>query len=298
MQSRMTMVTFIFAAIVGLALAAGVGAAKAYKDIALKARATPLASLQPLPAWATEPLPDFSRYTDTQERKQAFFDFLFPRVALANQQVLALRNRVESLSDQESLAPSEEAFLDQQAERLRVEAPVGSEESFEALTHRLDIIPPSLVLAQAANESAWGTSRFAREGNNLFGQWCFSPGCGLVPANRTEGAEHEVATFESPYQSVRSYITNLNRHPEYADLRNDREQLREENRMPTGPALAPGLAAYSERGNDYIEEILGMMRTNKLHRYDRLFGEWVEIAAQADEPYVLLINKQASLATD
>jgi Bax protein len=298
MQSRTAIITCITIAILGLALAAGIGAGRIYEDLAPTQKQSSLKEQPPLPGWVAEPLPDFSSYTDVQTRKKAFFDYLFPRVALANRRVLALRDQVEALSAKASLTAEEEAFLAQQAERLRVEAPIGSPESFELLSRRLDIIPPSLVLAQAANESAWGTSRFARQGNNLFGQWCFSPGCGLVPLQRTDGASHEVASFDSPYLSVRSYITNLNRHPRYQGLRVDRARLRAENRMPTGVALAPGLGAYSERGGAYIEEIVDMMQFNKLQRYDRLFDSWLKTGVEADKPYILLRNRQASLALD
>ena len=298
MNSRSAIVVAFCATIIGIASAAGVGAARYYENLAPAQQTASSSRSMPLPGWIAEPLPDFSSYTDTGERKKAFFDFLFPRIAVANQQVLTLREEVDRLAGKGSLTAEDEAFLTRQAERLRVEAPMGSPESFELLSRRLDIIPPSLVLAQAANESAWGTSRFARQGNNLFGQWCFSPGCGLVPINRAEGSDHEVASFDSPYQSVRSYVTNLNRHPRYQDLRMDRAQLRAQNKMPTGVALVDGLEAYSERGEAYIEEILGMMKYNKLQRYDELFTQWLNTEAETDKPYVLLRDRQASLTLE
>ena len=78
---------------------------------------------------------------------------------------------------------------------------VANDVSWPLLLNRVDVIPPSLALAQGANESAWGTSRFSKEGNNYFGQWCFKLGCGLVPRQRDSGAQHEVAKFDSPRQS-------------------------------------------------------------------------------------------------
>lgn len=288
MQSRPVIIVGLFLATVALALLAGIGAGKAYKNLSPTEEDLSLGSLPPLPDWVGEPLPDFADFATTQERKDAFFDYLFPRVALANQRVLTLRQRVEALAAKQTLTAEDEAFLAQEAERLRIDAPVGSKELFEMLIRRLDMIPPSLVLAQAANESAWGTSRFARQGNNLFGQWCFSQGCGMVPSGRADGARHEVARFDTPYQSVRSYIANLNRHPSYQELRLDRAQLRAQKKTLSGQALAPGLQAYSERGEAYIDEIIDMMRFNRLQRYDRRFGEWLETDAQSTEPYVLL----------
>jgi Bax protein len=131
---------------------------------------------------------------------------------------------------------------------------------------RVDTIPPSLVLAQAANESAWGSSRFAREGNNLFGEWTYKPGTGIIPAGRPAGATYEVRKFSSIYESIRSYMSNLNRNGAYRKLREIREILRDSNQPVTGMSLAQGLAKYSQRGNAYIVEIQAMIRQNKLMR--------------------------------
>lgn len=228
-----------------------------------------LDALPPLPDWAMADLPDFSGYHDTAEKKAAFFSFLYPRIVLANTRVLMLRDNLEILEGKSELTDQESAWLERQAKRLRVDAEVASPEMYDKLNRRLDVIPPSLIMAQSANESAWGTSRFATQGNNLFGQWCFTRGCGLVPRSRAEGATHEVAAFQSPYESIRAYITNLNRHDSYQALRNTREQARTKDRFPGGIALAQGLIGYSERGAAYVEEIQAMIRHNNLGYYDK-----------------------------
>lgn len=230
-----------------------------------------LSSLPPLPAWANKPLPDFSRYRDTTERKAAFFSFLYPRIALANSRILIERDYLEALSRKEELSKPERTWLIRQAERLRVDEKPASPAMFKQLHKRLDVIAPSLVLAQAANESAWGTSRFATKGNNLFGQWCFSKGCGLVPKARVEGASHEVARFSSPYRSIRAYVQNLNSHPAYQGLRDVRLAARNNDKLASGSALAAGLISYSERGEDYVQEIRSMIRYNNLAYFDTDF---------------------------
>ena len=149
---------------------------------------------------------------------------------------------------------------------------IDDDDSWQALLKRVDVIPPSLVLAQAANESAWGTSRFAKSGFNYFGQWCFKKGCGIVPGKRDAGKEHEVAAFSSPRKSVGSYIRNLNSHPAYQSLRSIRIQLRSENKAITGIALAGGLSEYSARGSEYVEELRSIIRYNKLAKYDSNIG--------------------------
>jgi len=230
-----------------------------------------LSSLPPLPAWAREGLPDFSGYRDTTEKKVAFFSFLYPRIVLANSRILIERDYLDSLTTKDTLSKQEHTWLTAQSKRLRVEGEPGSPEQFAVLRKRLDVIPPSLILAQAANESAWGTSRFALRGNNLFGQWCFSKGCGLVPLSRVEGASHEVAAFSSPYHSVRAYIQNLNRHASYQGLRDTRLDDREAGDPLSGLALARGLISYSERGEEYVNDIRSMIRYNNLEFYDTEF---------------------------
>jgi uncharacterized FlgJ-related protein len=133
-----------------------------------------------------------------------------------------------------------------------------------ALLQRVDTLPVSLVLAQAAIESGWGTSRFAREGNNLFGQWCFDPGCGLVPAARRTGARHEVAAYASVNDSIDAYLLNINTHSAYRDLRELRARARAEGREPTGLELATGLRSYSERGELYVQDVRSIIRGNGL----------------------------------
>jgi Bax protein len=123
-------------------------------------------------------------------------------------------------------------------------------------------------MAQSANESAWGTSRFARKGNNFFGQWCFRKGCGLVPKQRDANKTHEVAAFDSPEESVKMYIRNLNSNSAYKSLRDLRAKLRRANKPVTGHALAAGLKHYSERGLEYVKELREMISFNKLARYD------------------------------
>ncbi|MBW7470510.1 glucosaminidase domain-containing protein [Marinobacter sp. M216] len=233
----------------------------------------PLASLPSLPSWAHDGLPDFASFRDTTEKKAAFFSFLYPRIVLANSRILIERDYLDSLAGKSTLSEDEQQWLAAQADRLRVEAEPGSDEQFSLLRKRLDVIPPSLILAQAANESAWGTSRFATKGYNLFGQWCFSKGCGLVPRGRVEGASHEVAKFSSPYRSVRAYIQNLNRHPTYQALRDIRLKDRRDDDPLSGVEMAQGLLGYSERGEDYVKEIRSMIHYNNLSFYDNDFRD-------------------------
>jgi Bax protein len=143
----------------------------------------------------------------------------------------------------------------------------GSAGDLDALMSRVDVVPPSLALAQAALESGWGSSRFSRAGNALFGQWTYGKGSGMVPARRAPGARHEVRAFETLAGSIEAYMSNLNRHPAYDGLRRTRAELRRAGAVD-GLALAAGLAAYSARGETYIEELRRLIRVNDLAALD------------------------------
>lgn len=214
-------------------------------------------------------LPDFASIEDATERKQAFLDFLRPVVDYENARLLEQRKRLltllERLDADNGLAAHDQAWLAEQADLYRV----GADDDLaraRRLHRKIDLVPLSLALAQAALESGWGTSRFAREGNNLFGQWCFESGCGIVPERRPDHAQYEVEAFDTVGDSVRSYLRNLNSHPAYEPVRRIRAAAREEGRQPTGMEMAAGLVHYAAIGETYVEHIRTVIRRNNLHR--------------------------------
>lgn len=214
-------------------------------------------------------VPDFSQYQDVTQKKNAFFDFMRPLIELENERILLIREKVLMLSGKRSLSDSEQEYLNDTARLYRMEdADVFDVVFFEELLAKVDIIPPSLALVQSANESAWGTSRFALQGNNFYGQWCFSKGCGLVPSGRPQGQTYEVRRFENVADSIRSYMHNLNTHFSYEGMRELRVNRRLDDEPVTGPILAQGLYAYSIRGLDYVDELISMIASNDLLRYD------------------------------
>lgn len=212
-------------------------------------------------------LPDFNAIADVDAKKQAFFAYLRPYVRQENQRLLLLREQLVDIAAKKQkkmqLSIEEYAFLYSLYDEFRLDVAESDEASLQELLLRVDVIPESLVLMQAANESAWGTSRFAVEGYNFFGQWCFREGCGMVPLNRAEDQFHEVARFDSPALAIRSYFYNLNTFHTYEPLRQIRAELRVENRPLYAEYLANGLLAYSERGTEYIAEITAMIRFNR-----------------------------------
>lgn len=210
---------------------------------------------------------------DVKARKAFFFEQLRPVVDAENERTLTIRAAIKSLRDKAEsgeLTAGENAWLEDVAGRYKVETGAEGRHDFATLLHRVDVVPVSLALSQAAMESAWGRSRFAQEGNNLFGQWCFSKGCGIVPSKRSAGLTHEVAKFKTVNAAVRAYLENLNRHPTYLSLRDVRQGIRGGRVTKTpGIDMAVGLVNYSELGNEYVEHISSVIRQNKLSQYNR-----------------------------
>ena len=211
--------------------------------------------------------PNFAETPAGKERKTMFFDYFVPIIKKLNSEIQQDRQLVLKQCTDESASNSDK--LSNLSEKYRInENNVKDQTLCEVLINRVDEVPTSLVLAQGANESAWGTSRFAQEGNNFFGQWCFKKGCGIVPKGRDSGKDHEVASFHSPQDSVRSYMMNLNTHNAYLSLRKIRQSLRKNGKKITGNELSHGLNKYSERGAAYGKELREMIHFNKLTQYD------------------------------
>lgn len=193
---------------------------------------------------------------DTRTRKSAFFDALRPIIREENLRIAELRGRlITAHADDET-----PEWVADVARSYRVK---WTGQEWDTLLARVDIVPLTLVMAQAANESSWGRSRFAREGNNLFGMWCFRPGCGIIPARREVGKTHEVAAYNTVNASVRAYLHTINTVNAYKQLRAIRSKLRAAGKRLDGARLAAGLVHYSERGQEYVDEVRAMIRVNR-----------------------------------
>ncbi len=214
---------------------------------------------------------DVSRL-QAERKKSLFFRIMLPVVLAENERVRRLQQTVRKGFENGAPPPGSEQW--QQLTAIAYDYGVNMDVAdplFERrLLKRVDVIPPGLVLAQAANESAWGTSRFAREGNNLFGEWTWNADQGMVPLRRMAGADHYVRVFPDLRSSVRAYLKNLNTASAYRELRGIRAELREAGRPLEPLALAEGLLRYSERGLDYVAEIRAMIDYNRLSDLGRL----------------------------
>ena len=211
----------------------------------------------------------------TAAKKAHMINLLLPEIRRANQQLLGLRTRLVRLKGNiDKLSQSDKSWLRQLANDYRLALPeqtLLSNDNLNSLIGRLllriDIIPADLALAQAASESAWGTSRFSQQGNNFYGIWCFSPGCGLVPAQRGADASHEVRAYPSVALNVADYMLTLNTHASYQDLRQLRAYMRQHDQPIDGARLAEGLNNYSGIGHAYVEQLQQLIASNQLDRY-------------------------------
>lgn len=218
---------------------------------------------------------DWSAGLTVDRKKSLFFRALLPMVLMVNEEILRERKRLQdiaaTLAESRALSSDDRKWLRKLATRYGVPIKLREQnlnpDSLAPLLRRVDIVPPSLALAQAAVESAYGSSRFAVEGNALFGQWHL--GKGLVPEKqRSELGDYRVASFESLRDSIRAYMRNLNTNAAYRPFRDLRAAARRNKEKLRGAPLADGLLAYSEKGPAYVKLVRSLIARNGLSATD------------------------------
>jgi Bax protein len=205
---------------------------------------------------------------EVKVRKDLFVKMVLPLILQVNEEIMADRVRLVHLRDLAKAGPlarDDQRWLEKQAEIYNSDA-----EDIEGLLTRMDMIPPSLALAQAAEESGWGTSRFGLEGNALFGQYSFAEDAMMVPVKRDDDKSHTVRSFPTLLESVRAYAVNLNSHFAYKKYREARAQMRAKGNALNGAALAVTLTRYSARGEDYTRTLRTLISINEFSRLDGL----------------------------
>ena len=216
-----------------------------------------------------------SGYAEVVNTKQnQFIELFVPKIEAANQIVLEQRAKLKKIDDvyqkNQQITNERRLWLQQLAGQYDIKFDnMTLENLLASLLKRVDILPTSLVLAQAINESAWGQSRFATEGKNYFGQWCYQAGCGLVPKDRNANAKHEVKSFPSANDSINSYFHNINTNQAYLSLRTLRQQLRDKGSVLDSLYMAKGLTAYSQQGETYVKRIQSLIKGYALQRFDQ-----------------------------
>ena len=200
-------------------------------------------------------------------KKDIFFRIMTPMILMVNEQIEYEREQVIN-------NPLDSLQLKNIAIKYKILQSLSQsidEHAREELLKRVDSIPVSLALAQAAEESGWATSRFAQQGNAFFGQWDHS-GNGMKPReHRKELGNYGVKRFDSPLASIQAYMFNLNTNPAYLNLRNLRLEIKNSNKKVTGYELAGALENYSERGPDYIDSLRHIIAFNELQIADNSY---------------------------
>lgn len=207
-----------------------------------------------------------------QEKKRIFFRLGAPLILVANERIQKERDVLLSTIKAGDIEGNEKLIA--MARKYRVikkDQSTVDDAALESLQRRVDIIPVSLALAQSAEESGWGSSRFAVLGNALFGQWDFSGNGIAVKQQRKELGNYTIASFDTPQDSVHAYMLNLNTNAAYRRLRSKRQELRKQGLAPSGWELAATLDKYSERGSSYVATIHQIMKYNHLQEADSAF---------------------------
>ncbi len=199
---------------------------------------------------------------NTKKRKDMFIKIVLPLIVKENTKIRIDRKRLFTILNKNSNTDIEKKWLEKKYKQYGVR-----KNDLSSLKIRMDEIPISLAIAQAAKETGWGTSRFALKGNALFGQWTWS-GEGLKPKNAEKGKDHKVMKFNSLQLSVRAYLRNLNTHSSYINLRKARTELRNKNKPLDSLILSKHLDKYAETGNEYVQVLKKIIEQNNLKDFD------------------------------
>ena len=198
----------------------------------------------------------------TKKRKEFFIQIVLPLILKENNNIRLDRKTLFSIINKSNNTKAEKQWLEKKYKQYGV-----TSKDLSVLKVRMDEVPVSLAIAQAAKETGWGTSRFAQEGNALFGQWTWS-GEGLKPKEADENKGHKVMKFNVLQASVRAYQRNLNTHPSYENFRLARAQLRDAGKILDSIVLSQFLDNYAETGNQYVEVLQQIIKQNNLKDFD------------------------------
>lgn len=231
----------------------------------------PPSNITAVPSIVVMTLPeDIVEITDVNRRKSLFLRSLLPIVLLENRRLREQRSMLEVFFKQGVPQPGSEAhdWLLEISQSMKVRGQLTDPQTQQTLLRRLDEIPATMTLAQAAIESGWGTSRFALEGNSLFGQWTYSTSRGIAPTDRDEDATHLVRAFPDLQASVRAYMRNLNTNRAYREFRDARAEMRDRGEDLSAVELVKHLHRYSQRGLEYVEELQKIIKGRTLAEFD------------------------------
>jgi len=205
---------------------------------------------------------EIKQIENAKKRKNLFIQIILPLVIKENNKIKSDRNKLFNILNKSKNTLAENNWLNSKFKQYGV-----VNKNLLTLKIRMDEVPVSMAIAQAAKETGWGTSRFAQEGNALFGQWTWS-GEGIKPAGADDGTTHKVMKFKVLQASVKAYQRNLNTHSTYKDFRSARAELRNENKKLDSIVLTEHLDKYAETGKEYVRILQQIIRQNNLEDFD------------------------------
>ena len=214
------------------------------------------------PIYFTQFPRDLDELQSTKLKKETFIKIVLPLIVAENERILADREKLITLAEKKFTTDLEKQWIRQKLLEYKVK-----KGDLKQLLVRVDIIPTSIALAQAAKESGWGTSRFALEGNAIFGQWTWS-GQGIAPLDRESNKNHKILKFPILRASVKAYQNNLNTHKSYNKFRQKRLGLRGKNKRIKGLELTETLNNYAQTGSEYTKILNQIIKQNRLMDFE------------------------------
>ena len=214
------------------------------------------------PIYFTQFPKDLDEIPSVRLKKETFIKIVLPLIVAENEKILDDRLRLKKITSKRITTDSEKQWLRQKFLEYKVK-----KSNLEELKIRMDIIPASIALAQAAKESGWGTSRFALEGNAIFGQWTWN-GQGIEPLLKDKSKNHKILRFPILRASVKAYKNNLNTHKGYVKFREKRKNLRDKNKKINGLELTKTLGNYAQAGSEYVKILAQIIVQNRLMDFE------------------------------
>ena len=214
------------------------------------------------PIYFTQFPKDLDEIQSIKLKKETFIKIVLPLIVAENEKILDDRYKLKKIVSKKSTTDGEKQWLRQKFLEYKVK-----KANVDQLITRMDMIPVSIALAQAAKESGWGTSRFALEGNAIYGQWTWS-GKGIAPLMRDKSKNHKILKFPILRASVKAYKKNLNTHKSYKKFRDKRRELRKKNQKVSGLKLTETLENYAETGSEYTKILEQIITQNKLMDFE------------------------------
>ena len=205
---------------------------------------------------------EISKIENAKKRKELFIQIILPLVIEENNNIKSDRNKLFTILNKSKNTKTEQVWLNMKFNQYGV-----VDKDLSTLKIRMDEVPVSMAIAQAAKETGWGTSRFAQEGNALFGQWTWS-GRGIKPADAESDSTHKVMRFKVLQASVKAYQRNMNTHSSYKDFRSARAELRDKRKKLDSMILTEYLDKYAETGKEYVKILQQIIRQNDLKDFD------------------------------